>query len=517
MWALIGAGALATLGVVAYYQLLAHLQSPAFCRTLSRHAGTALQAKHVSLRESLQIDGNRVALAEAEAEKIRTIDGVSARGVSLEIDRSALWDRHLALRKLAIEEAELYITLGQGRSAQPSMPLPNKVSSADTPPKQEPDTPEAEAPVPAPSGKSNSLGRFISSLAPNKFSLDYFECKDSDVHLLLNGQEYSLRACTTSATPQKKLGRNTWQINLENGRFHTPFPFLRDTSVKNATIIASPKEISLTESSLLLTPGELRVRGTYDTNTKRWSTVLRANKANVERILSEDWKKRLHGELYGELELTGKGDGLTRGAGFLSLQKGILEGLPILSQLQIGDTRPYRSLPLEKAECRLSFPYNEPRHNIRHAWLFDQIDIRGHNGLLHVRGHVIIGSDKSLGGTLRIGIPAGRFNSPQISLISSLFEQEDEQGILWLRLNLSGTLDAPQEDLSIRIATLVQQAIPQLSGNAVQGLNTILNNLFSRASKQEEKPAETPQEPAQPQTPLNGAGNLIKNTLQHIF
>lgn len=503
--------------VIAYYQLLAHLQSPAFCHTLSKHAGNALQAEHVSLREALQIDGNRISLGEAVAENFSVIDGVAAQGISMEIDRGALWDRHLSLRKLAIEEASVFITLGQANNTPAPAPLPNKAESATTTVSEEQAAEEHE-PVPeAESGEStgNSGGSFISNFTPNQFSLDYFECKDSDAHLLLNGQEYSLRACTTSAAPQKKLGRNTWQINLENGRFHTPFAYLRDTSVKNATIIASPKEINLIESCLLLTPGELRVRGTYNNTTQRWSTALRANKANVARILSEDWKKRLHGELYGELELTGKSNGLTRGAGYISLQKGMLEGLPILSQIQIGDTRPYRSLPLEKAECRLSFPYNDPRLNIRNAWLFDRIDIRAHNNLLFVQGHVIIGSDKSLGGTLRIGLPAGRFNTPAIGLLSKIFEQEDEQGIMWLRLNLSGTLDDPQEDLSIRIATIVRQALPQIPGNAAQGFGNIINNLFNRPQKQEEQPQEAP--PAPSQSPLDDAGNLLKNSLQNLF
>lgn len=517
LWVLIGACTCAVLLIIAYYQLLAHLQSPAFCRTLSKHAGNALQAEYVSLRDALQIEGNRISLGEAIAENISIIDGVAAQGISMEIDRGALWNRHLAMRKLAIEEASIFITLGQTNSAPATAPLPNKTESKTTPMPEEQEAGDAPPEPVADSREStgSSSGSFISNFTPNQFTLDYFECKDSDAHLLLNGREYSLRACTISALPQKKLGRNTWQINLENGRFHTPFVYLRDTSVKNATIIASPKEINLIESCLLLTPGELRVRGTYNNNTQRWSTVLRANKANVARILSEDWKKRLHGELYGELELTGKSNNLTRGAGYISLQKGMLEGLPILSQIQMGDTRPYRSLPLEKAECRLSFPYNDPRLNIRNAWLFDRIDIRAHHNLLFVQGHVIIGPDTSLGGTLRIGLPAGRFNTPAISILSKLFEQEDEQGIMWLRLNLSGTLDDPQEDLSIRIATIVRQALPQISGNAAQGVSNIINCLFNRPQKQEEQPKEAAQE--QSQSPLDGAGNLLKNTLQNLF
>lgn len=498
--------------IAAYYQLLAHLQSPAFCRSLSEHAQKALQAEQVTLRDTLQIDGSRITLGEASAVKSGAIEKATARGISMEIDRGALWDRCLSLRKLTIEEGELHLVFAE--------PNTNQAHKATSPAGKNNKQAVQQSPqhkTAAPTTNDRSGGSFINNFVPNQFSLHFFECKDSDAHLQLGNSQYSLHACTASATPQKKLGSNSWQINLENGRFHTPFSFLRDTSVKNATLISSPKEVNLVESRLLLTPGELRVRGTYTAATKRWSAVLRANKANVARILNEDWKKRLHGELYGELELAGKGGELTRSAGYMSLQRGVLEGLPILSQIPIGDTYPYRSLPLEKAECRLSFPYNDPRHNLRNAWLMDQIDVRGGNGLLHVQGHIIVGSDKSLGGTLRIGLPAGRLAIPPIKTISKLFEPEDEHGLIWLKINLSGTLDDPQEDLSIRIATIMGQALPQLPGSAMQGVNNVINNIFSQHRQQEAKAPATPQEQEKSSSPLDNAGNLFKNTLQSIF
>ncbi len=513
-WVLIGASALVVVLIAAYYQLLAHLQSPDFCHSLSEHAQNALKAEQVTLRDTLQIDGSRITLGEASAVKSGAIEKATARGISMEIDRGALWDRCLSLRKLTIEEGEIRLSFTEPKTPKtrqaPTTGQKNQQQAA-LPPTQSKGAP------PTTTGNDSSGRDFISNFVPNRFALHFFECKDSDAHIQLGSSQYSLHACTASATPQKKLGGNSWQLNIENGRFHTPFSFLRDTSVKNATIIASPKEINLIESRLLLTPGELRVRGSYITASKRWSTVLRANKANVARILNEDWKKRLHGELYGELELAGKGSELTRSAGYMSLQKGVLEGLPILSQIPVGDTYPYRSLPLEKAECRLSFPYNDPRHNLRNAWLMDQIDVRGGNGLLHVRGHIIIGSDKSLGGTLRIGLPAGRIAIPQSNTLSKLFEPEDEHGILWLKLNLSGTLDDPQEDLSIRIATIMGQALPQLPGSAVQGLNNMINNIFSQPRQPETKAPDAPQEQEKSSSPLDNAGNLFKNTLQSLF
>ncbi|MBQ4613966.1 MAG: hypothetical protein IJB31_03465 [Akkermansia sp.] len=510
-WVSIIICAVVILLVVAYYQLLAHLQSPEFCRELSRHAKAALQAEDVTLRDALQIDGDRITLGEATATNTRIINALSARGISVEINRSALWNRTLSMRKLAVEESELHLAFGQAQARKKAKSAAQKQQNAK--PAERQAATKAPAPTPEPAREQMSG-------IPRQFSLDFFECKDSDVHIQLGESKYSLHGCTTTASPQTKLGHNTWQINVENGRLHTPFSCLQDTSIKNATLIASPREISLAESRMMLTPGELRVRGAYNIASKRWSGLLRANKANVARLLNPEWKKRLHGEVYGELELTGTQEGLSSGLGFISLQKGVLEGLPILSDLQFHNTFPYRSLPLEKAECRLSYPYNDPSHNILNAWIFDQINIRSANGLLIVRGHVIIGSDQSLGGTLSIGIPENRFNDIQLRALSGIFGQRDEQGYLWLNLNLSGTLDDPHEDLSVRLTTILGQALPQLAGDAAQGLHTILNNFFTQAEPQENGGSNSTSEKEEQTTPastIEKAGNLINNTLQSLF
>ncbi len=504
IWLSVILGTLIVLCTVAYYRLLAHLQSEDFCKTLSKEAQAALQADDVTLRDHLQIDGNRVSLGELSVLNADILSQLTSRGISMEINRGALWNRCLSLRKLTVEEAALHITLPRTKAtAAATAKNATKQALAD-----------GTKPAEAPQAEQSSSGWI-----PNSFDLAAFECKDVDTHLQIDDDTYALLGCNTSAAPHKKLGNNTWQINLENGRLHTSLKTLRDSSVKNATIIASPREISLTESRVLLTPGELRARGSYNVAAKRWSAVIRSNKANVARILNDTWAKRLHGELYGELELAGTKDSLKRGTGYLSLQKGILEGLPILSDLQFGNTRPYRAISLEKAECRLRYPYNDTGRNIRNAWVFDQIDIRSHNGLLLVRGHVIIGTDQSLGGTLHIGLPENRFNELQFKLITGLFSKKDEQGYIWFNLNLSGNLSDPQEDLSIRLATILGQTIPELSADAAQTIGNLFNNIFTKPA---DSPKNTPQQteketPAPAKSPIKETGNFLKNTLHSFF
>ena len=62
--------------------------------------------------------------------------------------------------------------------------------------------------------------------------------------------------------------------------------------------------------------------------------------------------------------------------------------------------------------------------------------------------------NKRLGGTLTIGLPeqiAETLPLPRELLANKLFTASgSEEGYIWVNMNLSGTIDAPQEDLSVR-------------------------------------------------------------------
>ncbi len=270
----------------------------------------------------------------------------------------------------------------------------------------------------------------------------------------------------------------------------------------------------------MLSPGELVVNAMQDTATRDWSADLRVNKMDMARLLSQDWKKRVSGGLYGQLDMSGNAAGLQRAEGRLSLQQGELEALPILSKLPVGNSYPYRQLQLEHAEARLSYPHADAGRNIRRAWLLDDINIRGKNGMLLVNGHVLVDEDGTLGGTLHIGLPAdiATLLAPEgTPLFGRLFHREGEvTNYFWLRLNLSGTLDDPQEDLSARLTTLVGD-ITQRATGLLGGLLSTAGAAAEKAEPGTEEEEEEQKEPAkQPSSPgniINKAGGAAQDIL----
>ncbi len=501
------------LAAAGYYQLLGYLQGNDFRQKVADTATTKLQADKVDILSNFNIDGSRISFAGIHLAHIRNIDQAHIGRISAEINRAALIGRKLHLRKLSLEDASVVITVGQKGAALAA-------GSSRTEKKHK--TAEKS------SAKSGGRAKQEYSINSDIFQLDMLECKDADVHYTINTRTYQLLGAQVTAEPAPKIGRNAWQINAENARFHTPFTFLRDSSIKSATIVYKGNNIDLTESRIMLTPGELRAKAHYDLSLNRWTADLQVNKGDIRRILNEDWKKRLTGEMYGRLVLTGDGGTIRTGTGNLSILNGVLEALPFLSQVPLGNSHPYRTLELEKADCQLLYPYHDDQ--VKNAWMFDKINLVAKGGMLIVHGHILVGEDGKLGGKLTIGLPERIIRAlpvPREELADQLFTARgEEKGYMWVNMNLSGTIDKPQEDLSIRIATLVGRnlgkAATEIPVSAASGL---LNTLFSskaRDAEEEESPATEEEEEEEEYrshsaSPINNAADAAGSLLRSLF
>lgn len=480
--------------VVGYSQLMSYLQGDDFRQRLADGMKRGSGAATVELSSNLTINGNRVSAEGVSIARCRNIREARASRISLELDRSALFSRKLHLYKLSMEEASLAYDTGASNSPK-SEPAQRKSASSK---------PRRKSPV-----KRKTAPAKSSDFSLKEFELEHFECRDADLSLTHQGKAYQLLGANISANPAPRLGPDAWQLNAENARLHTPFSYLRDSSVKSATAVYQERMIDVTECRVMLTPGEMRIKAHYDLKAGGWTTDLQVNKGDVHRILNDDWKKRFSGELYGRMLMTGSGEGVSTATGSFSVQNGVLEGLPFLSQIPVGNTYPYRSIELEKADCQVLFPYNGDK--IQNAWLFDKINLRSRDGAFLVHGHIIIGSDRRLGGTLTIGLPrsiAAAFPLSPDELTNKLFTASgNDDNYLWVNMNLSGSLNHPQEDLSIRVATLAGQNLTRFlkdvpKGKAADLLNTLL----------QQKPA-TPaaEEPSEPSPAATTPGNLIND------
>lgn len=295
-----------------------------------------------------------------------------------------------------------------------------------------------------------------SGLAPSSYRFGPLTILKSNFHFRQNGEIYSIEGTRFVLTPLKK-DFSDWMITFTGGQWASPYPLLQDAPLGSATLTSSNGILQLKDARFMSPPGEVRLNATLSTRKKSWTTTARIDKANVERLLAGDWKKRLSGFLYGKLQMRGNLAGLTKAEGDLILHEGVVTALPILEKLSwLGDPR-YRSMPLDKASARFTYPYSERAKNIRSATLIDRIEIES-EGLLRIVGHVVIGREGKLNGNLLVGLPNemfDRFPGPLAAAFDVLFKVKGEPGYHWASVNISGTIDAPQEDFSVRAMNLL--------------------------------------------------------------
>ena len=511
--------------LLAWNRLLTYMQGDSFRRYLGERLSEASGAQ-VVLAENLHIDGSRLSQPQVDIEHSAGNSGRIER-LSMEINRAALLRRILHINKVTMEEGTVTLTHAAAAALGGSAAV--KTAKKDTP--SQAGTTESAATTQKQSAAAAAPAEkpFFSL---QDFIVDELECKNTDFSL--SGSEpngtYALQGTTLTAKPA--AGREGhWHINLDNGHFSTPFNFLRSCSLKHAALLYNGKSLSMSECRFMLTPGELRVQSRYDFAPARWTADLSVNKANVHRLLKEDWKKRLSGELFGKLKLAGNAGGITKGNGNLALQQGVLEGLPFLSELSIDNTYPYRSIELEKAVCRITYPYNSPSFGVKDAWLFDEISVVSKGRTLLIRGHVLIGPAGELGGTLTFGIPKQNLAalSPFSSLVSQIFNGKGDAAYAWVNMNLSGTVDEPQEDLSVRLTTLVSEMIPQTAAQGMDAAAALFSGLLQQAAGAVGAPAAQPKkEQAEPSgntpTPTDvldkaaeSAGSVIQSGMNLFF
>lgn len=471
--------------LLAWNWTLAWLQGDSFRSRLETRMGESTGAE-IRIQDNLVIDGNRVSESRITIENMGTVDSVGMERLSMEIERTELLSRRLHINKLTMEEGRLAVHLPFDLGMQEK---------------------EREEDIPF--------------YLPKEVQLDMLECKNSDIICTTeSGQEYALMGASLTATPMAGNAKK-WQLTIQDSHLSTPYNFLRSCNLKQANIIYNGKTINVTESRFMLAPGEIRLQALYSREKKHWKVDMAVNKADVQRLLPADWKKKLSGELFGKLILSGDANGLLKGSGSVSVQQAVLEGLPFLSELKLDNTYPYRSVQIEKANCRISYPYADKNLNIENAWLFDNIDVRTKGGLLRVTGHVLIGKNGELGGTVTVGVPQGVLQGFAAfgPVVQQIFNGKGEAGYAWVNINLSGTLDAPQEDLSVRLATLMSGALSQSATDvAKKGIETA-SGIFSDLLNQVGGNTDTPSQDSDssPDKASSPASDIIQSGLDMLF
>jgi hypothetical protein len=164
--------------------------------------------------------------------------------------------------------------------------------------------------------------------------------------------------------------------------------------------------------------------------------------------LPASWKEKFSGDAFGRVRWTGKNRKLesSSGDGALRVRGGRIDNLPLLQTLAtIAQKKSLEHLRLD--DCAFEVRWSYPKIDI------DKIDIEA-DGKFRMEGKISI-NDHSLGGAVQLGI--SREYLDWLPNPEEVFTRE-EGGYMWTTVHLSGTLDHPQQDLSLRIIEALKES-----------------------------------------------------------
>lgn len=342
-------------------------------------------------------------------------------------------------------------------------------------------TAKPSTPVDAPAAAAPALPGWLRSWLPNRTAVDGVRV-----------QRFGLRHPAGWQLTGASLAVSHWQqgeasllTTLQGGSLTTP---LRPPAggaplqfeLTRATTRLAPGECHLQEAILRRGEAELRVRGRLRSAGPSWQADLEWQRVPLADWVAADWRQRLTGELAGELSLSASGSAAPQGKGKLRVQNGVLTALPVLDRLAAwSGVERFKRLVLDVAEAQVTASPAEQ--------VLDPVVLASH-GLLRLQGRLTLRGDQ-LDGQFWLGVTPEtlRWLPGASEHVFTETAPDGPPGLRWTRVNLTGTRQAPREDLSQRLVEGAGRAALDLPAEvAAQGGALLLEPLLG-------KPAATPE------------------------
>lgn len=409
---------LLTLGMAgSYVWLRTWLHSEDFRRMLSAEASQQLGAETEFGQFSW--DGTVVTTSSFDADGLGLLQHLKAEGMSLDIGLGKVRQQVLVLRDMRLNDLEIDFDLRSGMS---------NAAAVET-------VEVSERSLPMVAKKAPWYARFL----PNEIELTGLDIGESSVRLLMNDGETAFSGTRWALKPDQ--GKGNYMIFGTGGRLTFPWKFLPPLDLKQTKMRYQDHSIFLTESKFsLFHRGELDLVGEASLRGEGFSFEGKLRDVRGNEVLPEDWSQRLMGDVESEFTVRNRGRGVMV-SGQLRFLNGVLTGLPVLDYLgAYGGNPRFRRLSLSVAQT--DFEWEDG------AFVFRNF-VLGSEGLMRVEGQLRVDPEKRIDGRFRVGLTPGTL--AVIPGAETRVFLPGERGLLWAPLHLTGTLDDPKEDLSLRL------------------------------------------------------------------
>jgi len=447
-----------------------YLKSDAFTAQVNAAASGALEADCRIESISWQGSSAYAGTFEATGRESAAFRRLTLSDLRADLDTSAFWDRTWRVNQVKIAQ----VTADFSESGQPS--------GAEPPAKSDP--PAAPA---APGWLQHWLPTRAVIGPVNVDRFDFVKAASADVPAM-DGRGFTLELKPNLKPPSMEVTGRSGEIRV--GGTSRPLKLSRlHGTVRPDSAALDQVEGTLEDASLnaegtvsFHVPGDLRLK-------------LRLNGASLERWLPEDWLKKCSGMASTTATLQGdwRQPQTLRAEGDFQIRDALLQALPMLDIIA-KKTQNASFLRMQIKEATGQFERRKADD-----WQVRRLRADA-PGLLRLKGKVDVGPGGALQGALLLGIVPGTLRylagAEQTVFVSAdRFSAQpgqggalsgDDTGLLWCAFTLTGTLEAPVEDLSDRLAlawfnatveqveNLSMEAAATAARTGVNAANTVL-------------------------------------------
>ena len=302
---------------------------------------------------------------------------------------------------------------------------------------------------------------------PERVHLNKVVCDSADVTWQLRGRKAGFFETQLLITP---YGRD-FEYRAEGGVMKTAL--VPDLVLRQLHLLITKELLTLYELELAPSAksnGQIRVSGWAGMkNDKSVSAEMNFSEIPVDPWIPKAWAKLIKGKASGEVAWKGSDMRMESSSGWgeFRIEEGRVAGARFLEDVASLIGKPIEQVSLSR--CSLGFEWKYPRVQIK------QMDIEA-DGVFRLQGTATI-TNKRLGGELQLGVAPGYLE--WLPKAQQVFTRQ-RGGYLWTTVQLSGTMDDPQENLSPRVAELLKKSPAAALGLFIRGIGEWFENSVTK-------------------------------------
>ncbi len=328
------------------------------------------------------------------------------------------------------------------------------------------DSGEVEIQTYTPSPEPSPAKPWFHVFLPRRVYLKQVEANPADVTWRFRGEKGGFFGTRLAITPH---GRD---FNYQASGGILKMALIPNLQLRDTHLLITRKLLTLYNLDLQSggdATGSIHAEGTAGTSEDRSVDFnFSFERVSVEEWLPRQWREHVRGKASGKILWRGKNPKLESSTGDATLRVdgGRIIELPFLENIaKITNEKALERLTLN--DCSFALTWNYPRAEIKNIAIEEK-------GKFRAEGAVQV-EKKALSGTIELGVAHHLLD--WLPKPEEVFPHEHD-GYLWTTVHLSGTTDAPQQDLSPRIMEGLKENPGAALGLLLRQFAEWLKNVF---------------------------------------